>query len=143
MTGDRFYTGVDLVPQRPIYLYGHQYPGGRIFNGGPNSLLPAFQLPSGGEAGGAPRNILRGFGAQQVSLALRRDVRLYDRLTLQLRAETFNVLNSPDFGYISAHLTDALFGQPTLSLNQSFGQNGSLYQPGGPRSLQWMFKLVF
>jgi hypothetical protein len=143
VTGDRFYSGADLVPNRPFYLYSSQYPGGRIFNGGPNAGGPAFQLPSGTNDGDAPRNLLRGFGAQQFSFALRRDIRLYNRLTLQLRAETFNVSNSPDFGYISPHLTDALFGQPTLSLNQSFGQTGSLYQLGGPRSFQWMFKVAF
>lgn len=25
--------------------------------------------------------------------------------------------------------------------NQSYGQSGSLYQPGGPRSLQFMFRV--
>ncbi len=102
-----------------------------------------FAHRRGTDAGNTSGNLFRGFGAQQVSLALWRDIRLYDRLTLQLRAETFNVSNSPDLGYISPHVTDALFGQPTLSLNRSFGQTGSLYQLGGPRSHQWMFKLVF
>ena len=143
VTGEHFYSGADLIPNRPLYLYGSQYPGGRIFNGGPDAVNPAFQLPTGIEAGNASRNIVRGFDAQQLSLAVRRDIRLYNRVTLQLRAESFNVSNSPDFGYISPHLTDALFGQPTLSLNQSFGQTGSLYQLGGPRSLQWMFKVAF
>jgi hypothetical protein len=58
-----------------------------------------------------------------------------------MRGDVFNVSNSPDFGYIVPGLSDRLFGQPTLSLNQSYGQSGSLYQPGGPRSLQWMFRV--
>ena len=70
-----------------------------------------------------------------------KDVRIYDRLNLQLRADAFNVFNSPDFGYIVPNLGDQLFGQPILSLNQSYGQSGSLYQPGGPRSLQWVLRV--
>ncbi len=112
-----------------------------MLNGGPNAVNGAFQLPTAGSQGNAPRNIARGFNAQQLSLSLRRDIHLYDRLYLQLRGDVFNVSNSPDFGYIVPHLSDQLFGQPTLSLNQSYGQSGSLYQPGGPRSLQFMFRI--
>jgi hypothetical protein len=112
-----------------------------MLNGGPNAADGAFQIPTGNAQGNAPRNIARGFGAQQLSLSLRRDIHLYDRLSLQVRGDVFNVSNSPDFGYIVPNLNDQLFGQPTLSLNQSYGQSGSLYQPGGPRSLQWMFRI--
>jgi hypothetical protein len=112
-----------------------------MLNGGPNVANGAFQLPADNTQGNAPRNIARGFGAEQLSLSLRRDIRLYDRMLLQLRGDVFNVANSPDFGYIVPNINDQLFGQPTLSLNQSYGQSGSLYQPGGPRSLQWMFRV--
>ena len=140
VTGERFYTGADLVPGRPFYLSNRSVPGGRMLNGGPDVINGAFQLPTGNTQGNAPRNIARGFGAQQLSLSLRRDIHLYDRLYMQLRCDGFNVSNSPDFGYIVPTLTDQLFGQPILSLNQSYGQTGSLYQPGGPRSLQWMVR---
>src|SRR5882757_7440459 len=66
-----------------------------------------------------------------------------DRLTVQLQAETFNVLNHPNFGYIDPSLSDALFGQSTKMLNQSFGATGSLYQQGGPRSVQFSLKFLF
>ena len=112
-----------------------------MLNGGPSVANGAFQLPVGNSQGDAPRNIARGFGAQQLSLSLRRDIHLYNSLYLQLRGDVFNISNSPDFGYIVPNLGDQLFGQPTLSLNQSYGQSGSLYQPGGPRSIQWMFRV--
>jgi hypothetical protein len=51
---------------------------------------------------------------------------IYDRLKVQLRAETFNVLNHPNFGYIEPSLSDSLFGRSTKMLNQSFGPTGSL-----------------
>ena len=141
VTGERFYTGADLVPGRPFYVFNSSVPGGRMLNGGPHITNGAFQLPAHNAQGDAPRNLARAFGAQQLSLSLRRDIHLYDRLYVQLRGDVFNVTNSPDFGYIVPNLTDQLFGQPILSLNQSYGQSGSLYQPGGPRSLQWMLRV--
>jgi hypothetical protein len=142
-TGERYYSGVDLIPGRPLYLYGSQYPGGRMFNGGPNITNPAFGLPAGSAAGNAPRNQLRGFGDFQVNAAIRRDIYLYHRLNLQLRAESFNLFNHPTFGYVDPVLSNAEFGQATLLLNQSFGSTGPLYEPGGPRSLQFSVKLHF
>jgi len=141
VTGERFYSGADLIAGKPLYLSGHSIPGGRMLNGGPDVIDGAFQLPAAGSQGNAPRNMARGFSAQQLSLSLRREIPLHDRLHLQLRCDVFNVFNNPDFGYIEPNLTDQLFGQPILSLNQSYGQSGSLYQPGGPRSLQFMFRV--
>jgi len=143
VTGQRYFSGVDLIPDRPLYLREPQYPGSRIFNGGRNVTNPAFSLPTGTEYGDAPRNLLRGFGAVQMNAAVRRDIPLHDGLNLQFRVETYNVLNHPNFGYIDRSLTDLLFGQSTKMLNQSFGSTGALYQQGGPRSVQFALKLNF
>lgn len=114
-----------------------------MLNGGPYAPNPAFVLPDIGSAGNAPRNMLRGFGDNQINIALRREISLADGFGVQLRAEAYNLFNHPDFGYIDPSLTDALFGQSTLMLNQSFGPSGSLYEPGGPRSLQVSLRLHF
>jgi TonB dependent receptor len=143
ITGARYYNGVDLIPNRPRYLYGSEYPGGRMINGGPNAINSAFVLPDGDAPGNAPRNLVRGFNAVQINAAIRREMPIYDRLKIQLRAETFNVLNHPNFGYIDPSLSDNLFGRSTKMLNQSFGPTGSLYQQGGPRSIQFSFKAIF
>jgi hypothetical protein len=143
VTGARYYNGVDLIPNRPLYLSGPQYPGGRMINAGPSATNPAFVLPDGAAPGTAPRNLVRGFNAVQANVAIRREMPIYDRLTIQLRAETFNVLNHPNFGYIDPSLSDSLFGRSTKMLNQSFGPTGSLYQQGGPRSIQFSFKMIF
>jgi hypothetical protein len=142
-TGDRFYSGVDLVPGRPLYLSDRSYPGGRVFNGGPTASSPAFVLPKTSLSGDAPRNLMRGFGNFQLNIALRRELHLHESWSLQFRAEAFNVTNHPDLGYVDPHISDELFGQAQLSLNQSFGSPGSLYQPGGPRSLQLSLRLHF
>jgi hypothetical protein len=142
-TGNRYFSGVDRIPNRPLYLYGSQYPGGRVLNGGPFASNPAFVLPDIGSAGDAPRNMVRGFADNQINIAVRREIPLADGFGVQLRAEAYNLFNHPGFGYIDPSLTDALFGQPTLMLNQSFGPSGSLYEPGGPRSLQVSLRLHF
>lgn len=142
-TGDRYFSGVDFIPNRSLYVYSSQYPGGRMLNGGPYVSDPALVLPQDGTAGNAPRNMLRGFADNQINVAMRREVPLHDRLNLQFRAEAYNLFNHPDLGYIDPSLTDQLFGQATLMLNQSFGPTGSLYEPGGPRSLQIALRLQF
>jgi hypothetical protein len=143
ITGDPYYSGPDLIPNRPLYLYGSAYPGKRIFNGGINAANPAFSLPSGMVQGNAPRNLLRGFGEVQGNIAIRQSYHLYGAMNMQFKVETFNVFNHPSFGYIDPHLSDLLFGQSTKMLDQSFGAAGALYDQGGPRVIQLSLKVVF
>src|SRR5260370_35179602 len=95
-----------------------------------------------GEAG---RNSADGFGATQADLALRRDFPISEKLRLQFRAEAFNVFNHPNFGSIYNQLSSGpnLLGHAHDTLNTSLGGLNSLYQVGGPRSLQVMLKLQF
>jgi hypothetical protein len=136
-TGSEYYTNLDLVSGKPIYIYGSQYPGGRSLN------PAAFISPTGTNPGNAPRNFARGFGESQVNFAARRDFALSERLHLQFRAEAFNVFNHPNFGYVDPNLTDATFGQATMMLNESLGTMASQYQQGGPRSMQFALHLAF
>jgi hypothetical protein len=143
VTGNTYFSGVDFVPGRPLYLHGDTFPGRRIFNGGLNLSDPAFLLPQGLEPGDAPRNLVRGFAALQENVGVHRAFHLHDALSLQVGMEMFNVSNHPNFGYIDPYLPDLLFGQATKLLNQSFGNTGSLYQQGAPRSAQISVRLVF
>jgi hypothetical protein len=136
-TGNTYYSGLDLVQDQPIYLYGAQYPGGRAINPG------AFSTPSGSSTGDAPRNFVRGFGEFQLNFAARRQFHLTNGLSLQFRAEAFNILNRPNFGTVDPTLTDTTFGQATQMLNQSLGTVASQYQQGGPRSMQFALKLRY
>lgn len=135
--GNSYYSNVDLVPDQPIYLYGSVYPGGRALN------PQAFALPAGNDPGTAPRNFVRGFDEDQANVALRREFPLHDRFTLMFRAESFNTLNHPNFGYVDPTLSDAQFGLATEMLNRSLGTTASQYQQGGPRSMQFALKLQF
>jgi hypothetical protein len=94
-------------------------------------------------SGDAPRNFVRGFGEFQINLGARREFHIRDGLSLQFRAEAFNVLNRPNFGYIDPILTDPTFGKATQMLNQSLGTLASQYQQGGPRSMQFALKLHY
>lgn len=128
-----------LVSGQPLYLRGSSYPGGRAIN------FNAFQIPSDGLEGNLPRNFARGFDAAQLDMAAHREVPLRDTLHLEFRAEAFNVFNHPDFGAIYNNLTfgPGLFGYAYATLNNSLGSLDSLYQVGGPRSLQLTLKLGF
>jgi hypothetical protein len=143
VTGRPYYSGVDLVPGKSLYLHEPQLPGRRMFNGGQNVVDPAFVLPIGAAQGNAPRNFVRGFPAVQGNFAVQQSLRLPERLNMQIKAETFNVFNHPNFGYIDPSLSDLLFGQSTKMLDQSFGNSGALYNQGGPRAIQLSLKLMF
>ena len=146
-TGKEQFSGVDLVPNQPIYVTQCQdprvagpalipCPGGRGIN--PN----AFTSPSG-SLGNAPRNFVRGLGAWQMDLAIRREFPLVERLKLQFRTEAFNVFNHPNFGTIATFLGQNTFGEAQQTLASSLGILSPIYQMGGARSMQFALKLIF
>jgi hypothetical protein len=57
----------------------------------------AFALPPPGQFGTAGRNILRGPGFAQLDPALQKSFQVREGKTIVLRAETFNLLNHPNF----------------------------------------------
>jgi len=133
----------NLASGVPLWIANPDVAGGR-------EISPAaFPIPSTAVQGDLGRNALRGFGATQVDLTLRRQFQLRERLSLQARADLFNVLNHPNFGPPTNYMSSPLFGQSTQMLGASLGsggQNGGLnplYQIGGPRSAQLALKLLF
>jgi hypothetical protein len=142
------YQRPDAVPNQPFFLYGSQYPGGKAIN------PAAFQNPTGMQ-GNLGRNALRGFGAWEEDLAVRREFPIHEQIKLQFRGELFNIFNHPNFGNPGTQatgtnwLTSPLFGLSTTTYAQSFdagvgtGAFGSLYNIGGPRSVQFALKLIF
>lgn len=150
--GQIFDEGLNIVAGQPIYLYGANCalvlqglgdlsagqgcPGGRAIN--PNAFV---NVNSG--LGDAPRNFIRLFGAWQMDLAVRRELPIREGLRLQFRMETFNVFNHPNFGAVSGQFGTGTFGQSTATLASSLGVLNPLYQTGGPRSVQFAFKLMF
>jgi hypothetical protein len=95
-----------------------------------------------------------------MDVALRRQFTLAEGIKLQVRAEGFNFINHPNFGNPLNSIGTCALGAPCTPVygwgtsqamtNHSMGQNGgysnalsSLYQVGGPRSLQLSLKLQF
>ena len=162
----------DIARGVPLYLSGHAYPGGRAFNDTPGAVsagcadgstsvgpfcpppLDSLGFPS--RQGNLGKNALRAFGATQWDFAVHREFPLRESLSLQFRAEIFNLLNHPNFGPPSPLLifTPVIgfpqFGQPTEMLGRAFsggnlagGGLDPLYQFGGPRSIQLALRAVF
>jgi hypothetical protein len=135
----------DYIPGQPLYIEDPSAPGGRRFN--PMAFDRATPLAEGRQ-GTLGRNVLRGFPARQLDLSLRRQFNLTERLNLQLRADGFNIFNTPNFanpsGVMGANFqTSPTFGRATQTLSSGLGGLGSVYQIGGPRSFQLSAKLNF
>ncbi len=86
--------------------------------------------------GNAGRNVLTAPGLQDVDVALSKDTRVKERVSLQFRAESFNIMNHPNFGQPVNSLTAATFGQIT----QTRTTRGDL---GSSRQIQLGLKLIF
>jgi hypothetical protein len=169
ITRKNLHAGLDFNPNVSLYIYGANCAqvfqaalqpgqgcaGGRAINPSAFADVPVdpttFQ-PT--RAGNAPRNFVRGFGAWQLDMAVRREFPIYERLKLQFRAEAFNIFNHPNFGTISPFFcspdpnsgnfsSGCQFGQATATLANSLGILSPLYQLGGARSMQFALKLVF
>ncbi|MBK5292240.1 MAG: hypothetical protein JJE04_11255, partial [Acidobacteriia bacterium] len=89
----------------------------------------AFALPAKGTFGNAGRNILNGDGQQSINVSILKNLALHESLTLQFRAEAFNLFNHTNFD-----LPDLYFGSPT------FGAIGSAQSP---RHIQFGAKFLF
>jgi hypothetical protein len=160
----------DIIPGQSFYLYGASCasvmqalksirpgrgcPGGKGIN--PNAFQDPPSDPVTGNPlrqGNVPRNFLRGFGATQWDFAIHREFPIRESVKLQFRAEMFNLLNHPNFGPpISSWPFNFGISKKTLgqfldggggASNVGGGAFSSLYQVGGPRSIQLALKLFF
>jgi hypothetical protein len=107
-------------------------------NGGPRTVdawlsRSAFQrldpLTQAGQFGNAGRNIARGPAYTNVDVAIVRTFTLRGDVRLQVRAESFNVANHPNFGLPVADLNSPNFGR--------------ILSAGPPRLLQFALKVIF
>jgi hypothetical protein len=151
----------NVVLGQPLYLHGAQCasvfqasgtlppgqacPGGMGFN--PAAFVPVPRDANGfptQEQGTLGRNVMRRFGAWQMDFALHRQFNITERVNLQFRSEFFNVFNHPNFAMQNTQFVGhGQFGVATSTLNNALGGLNSLYQIGGPRSIQLALKLSF
>ena len=79
--------------------------------------------------GNAGRNILRGPGVVNLDLAAHKSFRITERVTAQLRFESFNATNTPAFGNPNTQVGNPSFGQISAA--------------GTPRDNQAALKVIF
>jgi Carboxypeptidase regulatory-like domain len=149
----------DIVSNTPVYVTGGACAaanGGSACPGGRRVNPAHFSTPTDTfKQGNLRRNQLRGFDAVQEDLALRRNFPIHESVSLEFRAEAFNIFNHPMFGDVGTQsdgrnlLNNQYFGISAHSLADSLGSGGadgglsSLYQIGSPRSMQFALKLKF
>lgn len=152
-------TQPDLVAGQPIWIAAPAEPAGKVLN------PDAFTLPAEGAVGSLARNSIDSpFGINQTDLALRRRFTFAGDVSLEFRAEAFNVFNHPMFGGASSPVgqwgrctTRPCTGQQSpgfgkvasLTLNEGLGGDplsggqADIYAVGGARSMQLSLKLRF
>ena len=89
----------------------------------------AFVIPRRGTFGNAGRNIVEGPGLAVVNVSLVKTTPVTERLSVQLRAEAFNLLNRVNYDQ-----PDNYVGSPSF---------GAILSAGAPRRLQLGLKLLF
>ena len=146
------YRRPNLITGQPLYINDPSVATGRRLN-------PAafdFSIPNP-QMGSLGRNSLRGENFWQIDLGIHRNIRLAEKVNLELRAEAFNLVNHPNFLYsnnINAQNNGGVvtlspdFGKITSSAARSYNGNfgtgfNPLFQSGGPRSMQFAFRLSF
>ena len=118
----------DLVPGQPL----------KLPNATPSQWLnkAAFVLPPLGTFGNAGRNILTAPGFEDIDFAVSKNTAIKERVSLQFRAEAFNLFNHPNFGQPANNFAAGNYGQ-ILATRTARGDLGS------SRQLQLGMKLVF
>jgi hypothetical protein len=96
----------------------------------------AFSLPAMGTFGNAGRNMLTAPGFEDIDFAVSKNTAVKERVSLQLRAEAFNLFNHANFAQPSNNFVATNFGQ-ILATRTARGDLGS------SRQLQLGLKLLF
>lgn len=96
--------GCDLTNINGFYSMNQINSAGQCVSVTPNDVRFIFNGPGaarifGTPFGTSPRNYLKGPAFNQLNMGLFKNIKIYERLTLQLRGEAFNVLNHPNPGF--------------------------------------------
>jgi hypothetical protein len=123
-------TGNQVAPVQ--YLHG-------INTGNPWFSTSSFLQPTGVTFGTSGRNTISGPGMFAVNASLFKNFKIQERANIELRAETFNLTNTPAFGNPSVSMTSSTFGYVTSTIGTGTGVNGT----GGGRAVQLGVKVSF
>ena len=148
----------NVVPGVPFWVKDSTVPGGQRINPAafteppmteysPYPWYPSYTVQVPAAQGNLGRNAVRNPLMYQWNMSVRRQFNITERFNLQVRADAFNVLNHPLFngGYRTSYFPgDTTFGIAANTMNDTSGGGArTLYQLGGPRSMQLSLKLTF
>jgi hypothetical protein len=116
------------------------YKSGYVAYLNPAAISASFSVPANGTFGSERRNQLRGPRYADIDLSVIKDVRLSERLNLQLRAELNNLYNHLNLAAPTSSLANSAVGQITGTIG---GSGAPGVAPGEPFNAQLVAKISF
>jgi len=107
--------------------------------GNPWFNTSSFTQPTGVAFGSSGRNPFSGPGLFTVNLSLFKNFKFKERYNIELRAESFNFTNTPQFSNPQTSITSSSYGYVTGTIGSGTGVNGT----GGGRAIQLGAKVTF
>jgi hypothetical protein len=89
--------------------------------------------------GNTGRNFFSGPGLYSLNASLFKNFRITEHFHAELRLETFNLTNTPEFSNPGTSITSSTFGVVTGTVGSGTGVNGT----GGGRAIQLGAKIIF
>ena len=86
----------DYVTGQPLWVPNHSWPGSS-YNINAFAIEPTYDGTPGGTIGTVGRNSLRGPAYFQLDLSGMKNFAITERVTMQFRADIFNIFNHPNF----------------------------------------------
>jgi outer membrane receptor protein involved in Fe transport len=137
----------DYVPGQPLWAPNHRWPGSS-YNINAFAIEPTYDGTPGATIGTVGRNALRGPGYFQLDISGMKNFAITERVTMQFRADIFNIFNHPNFTNPDGGICQSI-GLGTCTPNPSFGRvpgtiaDADGTQIGGGTSRQTQFSLRF
>ncbi len=124
-------AGPDPAEQAQLVAFGGCYVSGSTV------LTP----PANGTFGNSGRNIFKGPGFANVDFSVSKNTKLGEHLTLQLRAEFFNIINHPNFAGIDGELAGSSAG--LAEFTPDIAASNPVLGSGGSRHIQLGAKFIW
>ncbi|HEX4231860.1 MAG TPA: carboxypeptidase regulatory-like domain-containing protein [Bryobacteraceae bacterium] len=101
----------------------------------------AFASPASGTYGNVGRNEFTGPPTHQIDYSMFKNIRITEHVSMQLRAEIFNIFNFRNLSEPANNVSGSNLGQIGSTYDVSYGAPG--IGPGAPRNVQLAAKIIF
>jgi hypothetical protein len=107
--------------------------------GNPWFSTSSFAQPTGVAFGNTGRNPFSGPGLFALNASIFKNFQVRERFNIEIRGESFNLTNTPEFSNPSTSITSSTYGYVTGTIGSGTGVNGT----GGGRAIQLGTKITF